>query len=282
MRFGPAILPGGVNFRLWAPLQSTVSLVLPGTGEVAPMAAEKDGWHSLTRPAAPGTHYQFEMADGFRIPDPASRFQPQDVHGPSEVIDPDAYAWQDGDWTGRPWEEAVIYELHVGTFTREGTFVAAIGKLRSLAEMGITAIELMPVADFPGRYSWGYDGVQLFAPDSSYGRPDDLKALVDAAHGLGMMVLLDVVYNHFGPDGNYWPLCAPIFTQRHQTPWGDAVNFDGRGSSEVRQLVTDNALFWLDEYHMDGLRLDAVHAMLDDSPVHILDAIAARVEALPR
>ena len=147
--------------------------------------------------------------------------------------------------------------------------------------MGVTAIELMPVADFPGRYSWGYDGVQLFAPDSTYGRPEDLKALVDAAHGLGLMVILDTVYNHFGPVGNYWPLCAPIFTARHQTPWGDAVNFDAEGSAEVRRLVIDNAFFWVDEYHLDGLRLDAVHAMLDDSPVHILDALAERIEAAP-
>ncbi len=237
-------------------------------------------WHTLQTDAArAGSLYRFVLSDGMAIPDPASRFQPQDVHGPSEVIDPTAYEWRDRNWRGRPWEEAVLYELHVGAFTQDGTFRAAIDRLDALVELGVTAIELMPLADFPGRWNWGYDGVQLFAPDSSYGRPEDLKALVDAAHLRGLMVFLDVVYNHFGPEGNYWPVCGPIFTERHHTPWGAAMNFDTEGSDVVRELVVTNALYWIEEYHLDGLRLDAVHAILDDSPQHILDEIALRVRA---
>ncbi|MGI4756153.1 MAG: malto-oligosyltrehalose trehalohydrolase, partial [Janthinobacterium lividum] len=214
------------------------------------------------------------------VPDPASRFQPDDVHGPSEVIDPSSYAWHDTAWQNRPWSEAVLYELHVGTFTEAGTFRAAIEKLDYLAALGITAIEIMPVADFAGKRNWGYDGVLLYAPDSSYGRPEDLKALVDAAHARGLMVLLDVVYNHFGPDGNYLPTYAPqIFTDRHKTPWGDAVNFDSEGSPAVREFIIGNALYWLEEFHLDGLRLDAVHAIKDDGPKHLLQELAERVRA---
>ncbi len=280
MRFGAEVQDGGVRFRLWAPKQAQIMLNLEGEEEARRMRAEADGWHTLTTDAAhAGTRYRFVLSDGMTIPDPASRFQPLDVHGPSEVIDPCAYDWRDADWRGRAWEEAVLYELHVGCFTPQGTFRAAIAKLDALVELGVTGIELMPIADFPGKRNWGYDGVQLFAPDSSYGRPEDLKALVDAAHSRGLMVFLDVVYNHFGPEGNYWPACAPIFTERHHTPWGAAVNFDAEGSEVVRDLVLDNALFWIDEYHMDGLRLDAVHAIADDSPTHILDDIALRVRA---
>ena len=181
-----------------------------------------------------------------------------------------------------PWEEAVVYELHIGTFTPAGTFRAAIDKLDHLVDLGVTAIELMPVADFPGRWNWGYDGVQLFAPDSSYGRPEDLKALVDAAHARGLMMILDVVYNHFGPDGNYLPSCGPIFTDRHHTPWGPAVNFDAEGSEVVREIIRDNALYWIEEFQFDGLRLDAVHAIKDDSPKHILDELAEYVRGCDR
>ncbi len=187
------------------------------------------------------------------------------MHGPSEVIDPLAYVWADRQWRGRPWHEAVVYELHVGTFTPAGTFRAAIVRLDHLAALGVTAIELMPVADFPGRRGWGYDGTLPFAPDSTYGRPEDLKALVDAAHARGLMVLLDVVYNHFGPEGNYLPLYAPqFFNERHHTPWGAAINYDAEGSATVRQFFIQNALYWLQEFHLDGLRFDAVHAILDD------------------
>jgi malto-oligosyltrehalose trehalohydrolase len=215
-----------------------------------------------------------------RVPDPASRYQPEDVHGPSEVIDPAAWSWNDAGWQGRTWNEAVIYELHVGTFTPRGTFRSAIEKLGHLVSLGVTAIEIMPVADFPGGRNWGYDGVLLYAPDSSYGRPEDLKALVEAAHALGLMVFLDVVYNHFGPDGNYLPVYAPqFFTNRHKTPWGPAVNFDGEGSRAVRDFVVHNAIYWLRQFHIDGLRLDAVHAIFDDSPKHILAEVAERARA---
>ena len=203
------------------------------------MVAAADGWHELvTRRAGAGARYRFVLADGMRVPDPASRYQPEDAHGPSEVIDPQAYPWRDAGWKGRPWIEAVLYELHIGAFTPEGTFRAAIGKLDYLAALGVTAIELMPVADFPGRRGWGYDGVLLYAPDSCYGRPEDLKALVDAAHSRGLMVLLDVVYNHFGPEANYLGLYAPqFFASGHKTQWGDAIDYDGPGNGPVREFV---------------------------------------------
>jgi malto-oligosyltrehalose trehalohydrolase len=242
------------------------------------MTASGDGWHELvTDHVSAGSRYRFVLPDGTRVPDPASRFQPDDVHGPSELIDPASWRWSDGAWKPQPWEETVLYELHIGAFTPEGTFRAAIGKLDHLVDLGVTAIEIMPVADFPGTRNWGYDGVFLFAPDSSYGRPEDLKALVEAAHLRGLTVLLDVVYNHFGPDGNYLPLYAPqCFTERHKTPWGPAVNYDGPESRTVRDFVVHNARYWIEEYHLDGLRLDAVHAIADDSPVHILQELAER------
>jgi len=275
---------GGVRFRLWAPGVDAVDLALEGDEAPLRMAALDEGWHELVvLRAGPGTRYQFVLPDGSRVPDPASRFQPDDVHGPSEVIDPGAYAWRDGGWMGRPWHEAVIYEIHVGAFTEAGTFRAAIDRLDHLAALGVTAIELMPVADFPGRRNWGYDGVLLYAPDSSYGRPADLKALIDAAHARGLMVILDVVYNHFGPDGNYLPVYAPtFFTERHHTPWGAAINFDGSHSAAVREFIIHNALYWLEEYNLDGLRLDAVHAIIDDSAKDILDELAERARAQRR
>jgi maltooligosyltrehalose trehalohydrolase len=250
-------------------------------GEPAPLAMKPlpEGWHELiTSRATAGSRYRFRLPNGLEIPDPASRFQPDDVHGASEVIHPASWRWADTDWRGRPWCEALIYELHVGAFTPEGTFRAVAGKVGYLAGLGITAIEIMPVADFPGRRNWGYDGVLPYAPDSAYGRPEDFQSLVEAAHAQGMMVILDVVYNHFGPDGNYLGLYAPnFFTERHKTPWGPAMNFDGPGSRAVRDYVVHNALHWLRDYHIDGLRLDAVHAILDDSPTHILTEIAQTV-----
>jgi malto-oligosyltrehalose trehalohydrolase len=245
------------------------------------MSALGEGWYELSvNGAGAGTRYQFVLPDGLRVPDPASRFQPDDVHGPSEVVDPAAYRWQDEEWNGRPWHEAVVYELHVGTFTAAGTFRGAIERLDHLAALGVTAIEIMPVADFPGARNWGYDGVLLYAPDSSYGRPEDLKALVDAAHARGLMMLLDVVYNHFGPDGNYLPAYAPpFFTDRHKTPWGAAINYDGTHSRAVREFIIHNAQYWIEEYNFDGLRLDAVHAIIDDSVRHVLDELAERVRA---
>jgi len=278
MPFGASVLDGdGVRFALWAPGLDQVVLEHGNDAtQLRPMVRDADGWHRLDVPTArAGDHYRYCLPDGLRIPDPASRFNPADVHGASQVIDPRDYAWRHPAWRGRPWEEAVIYELHVGAFTAEGTFVAALRRLAQLAELGITAIELMPVADFPGTRNWGYDGVLPFAPDASYGRPEDLKALVDAAHGLGMTVLLDVVYNHFGPEGNYLhAFCPEFFNPRHDTPWGAAINFDGEGNRTVRDFFLHNALYWVEEYHFDGLRLDAIHAIRDESPRHIVSEIA--------
>ncbi len=279
MPHGTELTGDSVRFRLWAPAHGRIQLSLGGHDPID-MISRQDGWHELATPGArAGTRYQFVLPDGLRVPDPASRFQPDDVHGPSEVIDPRAHDWTDGDWQGRPWHEAVIYELHVGTFTKEGTFLAAIERLDHLADLGVTAIEIMPIADFPGRANWGYDGCYLYAPDATYGRPEDLKRLVQEAHARGLMVFLDVVYNHFGPEGNYLSTYAPgFFTDRHHTPWGMAVNYDGRHSGPVRDFVLHNALYWLDEFHLDGLRLDAVHAIIDDSPLHLLDELAHLVQ----
>jgi malto-oligosyltrehalose trehalohydrolase len=256
-----------------------IELEILGVPGPIPMTPSGEGWHELvTDQAKVGSRYRFVLPDGMKVPDPASRCQPEDVHGPSEIVDTTGWTWNDTAWSNRPWQDAVVYELHIGTFTPEGTFRAAMTKLDHLASLGVTAIEIMPVADFPGRRNWGYDGVLPYAPDSSYGRPEDLKALVEAAHARGLMVLLDVVYNHFGPDGNYLPVYAPqFFTNRHKTPWGSAVNFDDVGSKAVRDFVIGNALYWLQQFHMDGLRLDAVHAIVDDSPKHILTELAERV-----
>ena len=280
MPFGAELQADGrVRFRLWAPPHRKLRIELDGQARA--MRPVGEGWHELvTDRARAGTRYRFVLSDGLRVPDPASRYQPGDVHGPSEVVDPGAYVWCDAGWSGRPWEEAVVYELHVGAFTPEGTFRAAIGKLDHLFALGVTTIEIMPIGDFPGRRNWGYDGVLPYAPDSSYGRPEDLKALVEAAHARGLMVLLDVVYNHFGPEGAYiHPIAQQTFTDHHKTPWGAAINFDGPQSGPVREFVIHNALYWIEEFHFDGLRLDAVHAILDDSPKHLLEELAERVRA---
>lgn len=282
MPFGAEAVAGGVRFRLWAPSARRVDLCLEeGAGRLLPMAPLPGGWHEIvTDAAAPGSRYCFRIDGETRVPDPASRCNPEGVHGPSMVWDPLAFDWQDGAWRGRPWEEAVVYELHVGTFTPQGTFAAAADKLGYLADLGVTAVELMPVAEFPGRRNWGYDGVLAFAPHADYGSPDDLKALVQAAHGHGLMVLLDVVYNHFGPEGNYLHIYAEdFFNPRHETPWGAAINFDGPGCETVRAFVVHNALYWLEEFRLDGLRLDAVHAIMDDSRPHILAELADAVHA---
>ena len=280
MPFGAEVgADGCVRFRLFAPAAERVQVAVDGREEPLPMQAQGDGWHELlTDAAGVGSRYRFVLPDGLRVADPASRFQPNDVHGPSEVIAPGSYLWNDRAWRGRPWTEAVIYELHIGTFSPDGTFRGAIEKLDHLRDLGVTAIEIMPVGDFSGKRGWGYDGVLLYAPQSAYGRPEDLKALVEAAHVRGLMVLLDVVYNHFGPEGNYLPSYFPnLLTDRHKTNWGSAVNFDGEQSGVVRELVIHNALYWIEEFHLDGLRLDAVHAIMDDSPKHILDELAERV-----
>jgi malto-oligosyltrehalose trehalohydrolase len=283
--FGAEVAPelAGTRFRLWAPAARQVEVWLEGPGYALEMERDGAGWASVTTDAAPaGTSYRYRIDGDLRVPDPASRFQPRDVHGPSEVVDPGAYQWGDASWTGLPAERLVFYELHVGTFTREGTFAAVAERLDHLVALGVTAIELMPIADYPGRRGWGYDGVLWFAPKASYGRPEDLKALVDACHARGLAVVLDVVYNHFGPDGNYLARYAPaFFSRRHRTPWGDAINFDGPGADVVRTFVIENALYWLEEYHMDGLRLDAVHAIADGSTPDILVELARAVDAGP-
>ena len=276
---------GATRFRLWAPGAKRIELEL-GAGAVpqrVALGALPDGFHEAVVPGTPaGTRYAYRIDGDLRVPDPASRCNPDDVHQPSMVVDPTAFAWRDTGWRGRPWEEAVVYELHIGTFTPEGTFAGAIGKLDYLADLGVTALEIMPVADFPGRRNWGYDGVLPFAPDATYGAPDDLKRLVDAAHAKGLMVLLDVVYNHFGPEGNYLHAYAPqFFNARHQTPWGAAINFDADGSRIVRDFFIHNALYWIEEYGMDGLRLDAVHAVADDSQPDIVTELCAAVRAGP-
>jgi malto-oligosyltrehalose trehalohydrolase len=284
MPFGAEVLGvEGVRFQLWAPAARRVELVLEATGAAIPLLATGDGWHRLvTDQAPPGARYRYRIDGGAMVPDPASRFQPDDVHGPSEVVDPDAFVWTDAAWRGRPWESAVLYELHVGTFSPEGTFGGVEARLDDLVDLGVTAVELMPVGDFPGRWNWGYDGALLFAPDSRYGTPRDLKALVDACHARGLAVILDVVYNHFGPEGNYLGLYAPdFFDESRHTPWGAAVNLDGPASATVRAFFVENALFWLEEYRLDGLRLDAVHALRDTTAPHLLEEIARRVQAGP-
>ena len=284
LEIGATPEPGGVRFRVWAPSAELVEVVVegPGGGEHR-LARDDGGYHSGLLPGlGPGTRYKYRLDGGPGYPDPASRFQPDGVHGPSEVVDTGAFVWTDGDWGGLDPGGLVIYELHVGTFTGPGTFDAAIDRLDHLVRLGVTAIEIMPVAEFSGARNWGYDGVDLFAPEAAYGGPRGLQRLVDAAHRRGLGVILDVVYNHLGPEGNYLPAITGgrFFTDRHHTPWGDAINYDGPDSAPVRQFVLQNALYWAHEYHVDGLRLDATHAIVDDSPVHLLEEIAASLQAL--
>jgi maltooligosyltrehalose trehalohydrolase len=282
MPFGAAATADGTRFSIWAPSAHGADVEVDGR-RVPLQRDERGFFHGFDRDAAPGSRYAFWF-DGVdtAVPDPASRFNPDGVHAPSEIVDASAYEWRDGGWQGRPFHEAVIYELHVGTFTVQGTYAAAMERLDYLVSLGVTAIELMPLAATPGRWNWGYDGVLPFAPHAPYGGPSDLKRFVDAAHERGLMVLLDVVYNHFGPEGNYLGHYAQqFFTARHKTPWGNAINFDDRSSGVVRQFFLHNALYWLEEYHFDGLRLDAVHAIVDDSDPSFLRELAATVHAMP-
>jgi 1,4-alpha-glucan branching enzyme/maltooligosyltrehalose trehalohydrolase len=266
--FGPSLTSDGVVFRLWAPAAKSVDLVMETSHS---MSRDETGMFQTTLSnAEAGSRYRFRIDGELDVPDPASHFQPEDISGPSEVIDHLGYRWQAADWKGRPWDEAVFMETHVGAFTPEGTYRAMIAKLDHLVDTGITAIELMPVADFPGRWNWGYDGVLWYAPDSAYGRPDDLKTLIDEAHLRGLMVFLDVVYNHFGPEGNYLGRYAPQFFSETHTPWGHAINY---ADTTVREFAIQNALHWLRDYRFDGLRLDAVHAIVDNAPfLHELSA----------
>jgi maltooligosyltrehalose trehalohydrolase len=267
---------GTARFRIWAPGQPSLSLVDVANDTLQAMKSTGDGWFELESSAfAKGAPYCFSLDDGLRVPDPAARAQAGDVHGPSLLTDPRSYRWQTSDWKGRPWSEAVIYELHTGTFSEEGTFAGIESKLDHLLETGITAIELMPVAQFAGHRGWGYDGVLLYAPHAVYGGPDGLKRLIDRAHARGLMVLLDVVYNHFGPDGNYLHLYAPqFFNAGQQTPWGAAIDYT---QPPVRRFMIENALYWLEEYQCDGLRLDAVDQIRDLSTPHILEELATEV-----
>lgn len=288
MDFGTCLDPaGGVHFRLWAPQARQVDLCLSRGGlekRVLSMAAREGGWFVLHHQAAkPGDWYQFIIDNDLLVPDPVSRCQAADIHGPSVICNPDGYTWHDGQWQGRPWEETVFYELHVGAFSPPGTFQGVTKRLDYLVQLGITAIELMPVAQFPGDRNWGYDGALLFAPCNRYGGPDELKELVDGAHQRGLMVFLDVVYNHFGPEGNYLYVYArdAFFTERFHTPWGAAINFSGPNSRIVRDFYIANALYWLEEFHMDGLRFDAVHSIFDQSHPDILQEIAGKVHEGP-
>jgi maltooligosyltrehalose trehalohydrolase len=290
MPFGATLLAdAGCCFRLWAPSSESVELELTQdrSRTLHKMRALEGGWHELaTAPAGADALYRFvvQAADGQRlaVPDPASRCNPEGVHGVSRVTNPLAYEWRSEKWRGRPWADALIYELHVGAFTQEGTFKAAERRLSELAELGVNTLQLMPLSAFPGERNWGYDGVLQYAPAACYGSPDELKSFIDAAHGLGMMVLLDVVYNHFGPEGNYLhAYCPQFFNPAHQTPWGAAINYDGAESRTVREFFVQNALYWTGEYQLDGLRLDAVHAIRDNSDSHLVREIthALRLQA---
>jgi len=279
---GAEIMAGGVAFRVWAPARRRVAVKVEG-GSDHSMTAEPNGYFSAFVPGlGAGARYRFRLDGGDVFPDPASRFQPDGPHGPSEVVDPAAYRWRDTAWRGLTRAGQVLYELHVGTFTPEGTYAAALPYLPKLAELGVTAIELMPVAEFPGRFGWGYDGVDLFAPTRLYGRPDDLRRFVDESHRLGLGVILDVVYNHVGPDGNYLTQFAPAyFSDRHRNEWGESLNFDGADAGPVREFFVANAVYWIEEFHFDGLRLDATQAITDGSDEHIVAALtrAARAAA---
>ena len=282
---GAEIVEGGVRYRIWAPDKQEVEVEVTnsftGRRKIVKLLPEEEGYHAVfDQFGVAGDTYQYRFGGEAVFPDPASRWQPEGVHGRSLIVDPRKYEWKDAGWERPRFRDLVLYELHIGTFTGEGTFSSAIARLPYIRSLGVNAIEIMPVADFPGDRNWGYDGVALFAPARCYGHPDDLRALVDAAHALGLAVVLDVVYNHFGPDGNYLNACSPYyFTKSHKTPWGDGFNFDGEHSGPVRAFFISNATYWLREFHIDGLRLDATHALVDDSPKHILEEITDAVHA---
>lgn len=275
MIIGADYLGDGIcKFIVWAPLHKDMALKLISPENIIPMEMDDKGyWEATVDNVLPGTLYVYQIDNKIERPDPASRFQPEGVHGPSQVIDQNEFRWDDDSWKGVDLKDFIIYELHVGTFTEEGTFEAIIPYLDYLKDLGITAVELMPVAQFPGNRNWGYDGAYPFAVQNSYGGPDSLKSLVNACHKKGITVILDVVYNHLGPEGNYLSDFGPYFTSRYKTPWGDAVNFDGPYSDEVRRFFIDNALYWITEYHIDALRLDAIHGIFDFSARHFLQEL---------
>jgi maltooligosyltrehalose trehalohydrolase len=281
--FGAELLSdGGTRFRLWAPDATHVQLAIEGSERRIDLERQTGGWFEATTPVGADTRYRYRIDDEIDVQDPAARFAPDGLKGFSEVIDPKAFEWDDREWRGLPWHRAVVYELHVGTFTREGTYAAIVPRLAELAELGINTLELLPIATFPGTRGWGYDGVLPFAPHPSYGRPEDLKRFIQAAHAAGIAVVLDVVYNHFGPEGNYLHRYASsFFTDRYQTPWGSAIDFETAAGRNVRDFFIQNALYWLTEYRFDGLRLDAVHAITDASRTHFVDELADAIEAGP-
>jgi maltooligosyltrehalose trehalohydrolase len=276
------VLSGGVHFRVWAPRRERVEVVIEtGAPGVHALEREPGGWFSGLVPGLrEGARYRYRLDEGDAFPDPASRFQPEGPHGPSEVVDPSRFRWSDAGWRGLAPLGQVFYELHVGTFTPEGTWGAAARELLALAQLGITAVEVMPVADFPGRFGWGYDGVDLYAPTRLYGAPDDFRRFVDRAHAIGLGVILDVVYNHLGPDGCYLAQFAEAyFSTRYRGEWGDPLNFDGQDSGPVRELFADNAAYWISEFHLDGFRFDATQGIFDASDEHVLALIAERARA---
>lgn len=283
---GACFLPGGkARFRVWAPACSRVDVkILQAEKDVRiPLKKQKHGYYSVeVKGLKEGTLYQYRLNDERERPDPASRFQPQGVHGPSALVNPSKFKWDDATWKGIPFRDLILYELHTGLFTPSGTFEGIIRKIPHLKKLGATCVELMPVAQFPGNRNWGYDGVNLFAPQNTYGGPDGLKKLVNACHQAGLAVCLDVVYNHLGPEGNYLSEFGPYFTPKYHTPWGEAVNYDGAGSREVRKFIIANALYWVEEFHVDVLRLDAVHCIYDGSHVHILEELNAEIQILAK
>jgi maltooligosyltrehalose trehalohydrolase len=277
---GASVEPDGrIRFSVWAPRVQQIEVELVATNRRIPLVRGEQGVHHALAVDVPvGSDYFLVLERERRRPDPVSRHQPSGVHGPTRIVDPAAFRWSDRDWKGVALEELLIYELHVGTFTPEGTFDAAIERLDHLGRLGVTAIELMPVAEFPGERNWGYDGVHPYAPQSSYGGPEGLKRLIDACHAAGLAVILDVVYNHIGPEGNYLPELAAYFSDRYRTPWGEALNFDTADSDPVRRYFIENALYWLTEFHVDGLRLDAIHAIYDFSAEHVLAELSEQFQ----
>jgi len=276
MSYGAIVTDAGVRFRVWAPQVQTLSVKIGGC--LFPMARTGEDFEVTVPDANAGDKYSLLLDQAKERPDPVSRSQPEGVHGPSSVVDVNAFVWEDQNWKGIPLEDYIIYELHTGTFSPNGTFAGIITKLPHLKELGVTAIEIMPVAEFPGNRNWGYDGVDLYAPHSAYGGPEGLKSLVNACHREGLAVVLDVVYNHLGPDGNYLGDFGPYFTDCYKTPWGPAINYDGPGSDGVRRFIIENALYWLTEYHIDALRLDAIHGIFDFSARHVLAELASRFQ----
>lgn len=273
------IAGGGVDFRVWAPAADRVDVVVEG-GATLPLARDDDGYfQGVGRSLGAGALYRYRIDGGDLLPDPASRFQPDGPHGPSQVIDPDAFTWTDQAWRGISLKGQVIYEMHVGTFTPEGTWAGARTRLQALADVGVTVVEVMPVAAFPGRFGWGYDGVDLYAPYAAYGNPEDFRRFVDEAHRLRLGVILDVVYNHFGPDGNYLERFSSCYFAALETEWGKAINYDGDKCAPVRELVVENAAYWVREFHLDGLRLDATQSIFDSSPKHVVEELTARARA---